>query len=245
MPRHGIAPPCSTADQIFFFPGFTASSGGLLREARLLSDRDQRAAANLESNRLEISLFCYDTAPVGELLSALAQSEMAVTCHVLQGKPLAAVNTHLAGRGPWQLGKALIKPIPFMPIDDYDRLLWRCDINFVRGEDSFVRAQWTGKPFVWQIYPQDDDAHLIKLEAFLDRYCRGMAADEEAAIRRLFMAWNTGRGVESAWLNFIGKREFLRLTLPTGPIAWHRSRTWRPHSSISVRTRYNRRFIFF
>ena len=207
---HGMASPhpALPLTKYFFFPGFTASSGGLLREARLLSDRDQRAAANLESNRLEISLFCYDTAPVGELLSALAQSEMAVTCHVLQGKPLAAVNTHLAGRGPWQLGKALIKPIPFMPIDDYDRLLWRCDINFVRGEDSFVRAQWAGKPFVWQIYPQDDDAHLIKLEAFLDRYCRGMAADEEAAIRRLFMAWNTGRGVESAWLNFIGKREF-------------------------------------
>ena len=52
---------------------------------------------------------------------------------------------------------------------DFDRLLWACDLNFVRGEDSLVRAQWAGAPFVWQIYPQHDGAHRAKLEAFLDR----------------------------------------------------------------------------
>jgi uncharacterized repeat protein (TIGR03837 family) len=42
-------------------------------------------------------------------------------------------------------------------------------LNLVRGEDSFVRAQWAGKPFVWHIYPQHDDAHHAKLEAFMAR----------------------------------------------------------------------------
>ena len=51
---------------------------------------------------------------------------------------------------------------------DFDHLLWACDLNFVRGEDSLVRALWAGQPFVWQIYPQHDDAHHAKLEAFLD-----------------------------------------------------------------------------
>ena len=51
---------------------------------------------------------------------------------------------------------------------DFDHLLWAGDLNFVRGEDSLVRALWAGAPFVWQIYPQDDGAHHVKLEAFLD-----------------------------------------------------------------------------
>lgn len=41
-------------------------------------------------------------------------------------------------------------------------------MNLVRGEDSLVRALWAGKPLVWHIYPQDDDAHVAKLSAFLD-----------------------------------------------------------------------------
>ena len=70
----------------------------------------------------------------------------------------------------------------------YDELLWACDVNFVRGEDSLVRALWAGKPFVWQIYPQDDGAHHAKLEAFL-RFLRG--SDSMAAFHR---AWNQSVG---------------------------------------------------
>ena len=58
--------------------------------------------------------------------------------------------------------------LPLLSQPDFDHLLWACDLNFVRGEDSLVRALWAGTPFVWQIYPQDDDAHHAKLAAFLD-----------------------------------------------------------------------------
>ena len=58
--------------------------------------------------------------------------------------------------------------LPYLSQTDFDHLLWACDLNFVRGEDSLVRAVWAGAPFVWQIYPQDDDAHHTKLDAFLD-----------------------------------------------------------------------------
>ena len=34
-------------------------------------------------------------------------------------------------------------------------------------DGSLVRAIWAGKPLVWHIYPQDDDAHHAKLMAFL------------------------------------------------------------------------------
>jgi uncharacterized repeat protein (TIGR03837 family) len=74
--------------------------------------------------------------------------------------------------------------LPYLPQDDYDRLLWACDLNFVRGEDSFVRAQWAGKPFVWHIYPQHDDAHHAKLEAFMSR------AELPDAWRAVWRGWN-------------------------------------------------------
>jgi len=67
---------------------------------------------------------------------------------------------------------------------DFDALLQCCDLNFVRGEDSLVRALWAGQPFVWHIYPQDDGAHADKLAAFLD--CMGA----DATIRQLHAAWN-------------------------------------------------------
>ncbi|MCL2635716.1 MAG: elongation factor P maturation arginine rhamnosyltransferase EarP, partial [Betaproteobacteria bacterium] len=86
---------------------------------------------------------------------------------------------------------------------DYDALLRRCAINFVRGEDSFVRAQWAGRPFVWQIYPQDDAAHHVKLDAFLDRYCAALRPAAATAARSLFAAWNGGGDVGAAWSSFL------------------------------------------
>jgi uncharacterized repeat protein (TIGR03837 family) len=205
---HGMASPHPSLPLVkyFFFPGFSAKSGGLLRENDLFAERDRAVAAFPSTDLLEVSLFCYDTAPVGALLDAFRDSPVPVLCHVPPGKPLAAVQVHLGGHGPWQLGNTMIRSVSFMPLDEFDRLLWRCDINFVRGEDSFVRAQWAGKPFVWQVYPQDDGAHLTKLEAFLECYSKELGGATETAVRRMFVAWNLGSNVASAWQGFVDER---------------------------------------
>ncbi len=202
---HGMASPHPRLPLVkhFFFPGFTPSTGGLLREAGLFAERDRAAAP--PADLLEISLFCYATAPLAGWLRALADSPRPLLCHVPPGQPLAAVRACLGGDGPWQLGQARLVPLPFLPLDDYDRLLWRCAINFVRGEDSFVRAQWAGKPFVWQAYVQQDDAHLDKLTAFLDRHCAGLDAAAAAALRALFLAWNTGTDPGPAWRDYLAE----------------------------------------
>jgi len=79
--------------------------------------------------------------------------------------------------------------LPPLPQTAYDELLWACDLNFVRGEDSLVRALWAGQPFVWQIYPQHDGAHHAKLQAFLD-WLRA-----PASLRGFHRVWN---GIDSA-----------------------------------------------
>jgi uncharacterized repeat protein (TIGR03837 family) len=80
--------------------------------------------------------------------------------------------------------------IPFLAQDRYDQLLWACDVNFVRGEDSFVRAQWAARPFAWHIYPTDDGAHWIKMAAFLARYTEPLDRAHAAAVTALWEAWN-------------------------------------------------------
>lgn len=210
---HGLASPhpALPLQKYFFFPGYSEKTGGLLRERDLLTLHDHDAPP-ATTGELAISLFCYETAPVGALLDAIAASPQPAVCYVPPGKPLQAVKQHLGGDGPWQLGSSRIEPIPFLALDDYDRLLWRCDVNFVRGEDSLVRAQWAGKPFVWQVYRQDEDAHLVKLAAFLDRCC-----PEGGAWRRINEAWNTGDGVAEAWTDFLAQRTEIA----------GRSRAWR------------------
>jgi uncharacterized repeat protein (TIGR03837 family) len=86
--------------------------------------------------------------------------------------------------------------------DAYDRLLWACDCNFVRGEDSFVRAQWALRPMVWQAYRQDDAAHWPKIEAFLARYTAGLPAGAAVALAAFWRAWNRGEALAETWPAF-------------------------------------------
>ncbi|MDP3539739.1 MAG: elongation factor P maturation arginine rhamnosyltransferase EarP [Azonexus sp.] len=205
---HGLASPHPSLPLVkyFFFPGFSAATGGLLREKYWLARLAEEVVLPDLHNGLDISLFCYDTAPVGNLLDLLAESSSEIRLHVAPGKPLAAVTTHLGPGVQWQRGKLSVLPFDFLPQDDYDRLLWRCDINFVRGEDSFVRAQWAGKPFVWQIYPQEEAAHLVKLEAFLARYSGGRNTPAANAAVNLARAWNSEGDLRQAWGDFLAAR---------------------------------------
>ncbi|MGN6525816.1 MAG: elongation factor P maturation arginine rhamnosyltransferase EarP [Burkholderiaceae bacterium] len=80
--------------------------------------------------------------------------------------------------------------LPWLPQPGYDRLLWAADLNFVRGEDSWARAQWAGRPFVWQAYRQHDGAHGAKLGAFLDRALADAPPATAQALRAWHAAWN-------------------------------------------------------
>jgi len=85
--------------------------------------------------------------------------------------------------------------------EGYDRLLWSCDFNLVRGEDSFLRAQWAARPFLWHIYPQEEEAHLEKLDAFLQRYLADLPAPLASSIMDLHHSYtaNHGSAAVLAW----------------------------------------------
>jgi uncharacterized repeat protein (TIGR03837 family) len=93
--------------------------------------------------------------------------------------------------------------VPFVEQSRYDQLLWLCDLNLVRGEDSFVRAQWAARPLVWHVYPQDERAHLIKLDAFLSLYCAALPPAAAAALGAFWQAWNRDRIEPAGWQSLL------------------------------------------
>ena len=215
----------------FFFPGFVIGTGGLLAEHGLTQARDrfQRSAAEQagfwkalglpapRAGELQVSLFCYPHDEVAALLRAWAAGGAPVRCLVPEGVAQQALSAFFAAEN-LAPGAVLrkdgleVRIFPFLDQDEYDRLLWACDLNFVRGEDSFVRAQWAARPLLWQIYPQRDGAHWPKLEAFLGLYCQGLPETIAAATTRFWRAWNKGDGmeVEAAWPGFWEYRIELR-----------------------------------
>ncbi len=183
----------------FFYPGFNPRTGGLLREPGLLERRrafgdggDWLAARGIElrPDERRASLFCYANDAVGPLLETLA----ATPTHLLLTAGPASDQV-AAALGPSLMRGALrATRLPFLAQADFDRLLWSCELNFVRGEDSLVRALWAGAPFVWQLYPQADGAHHAKLDAFLACYLDGAAPALEQALGSLFARWNGATG---------------------------------------------------
>ncbi|KPA90642.1 conserved hypothetical protein, PP_1857 family [Pseudomonas asplenii] len=201
----------------FFFPGFLPGTGGLLREAGLLEQRrafqaDPAARREFlrglgvevsDGERL-ISLFAYENPAVAGWLEALAADTRPTRLLVPEGRVLADVRGWLGVSGlevgdSQVRGALTVQVVPFVPQQDYDRLLWSCDFNAIRGEDSFVRAQWAGRPLLWHIYRQEEDVHLEKLEAFLALYTRGLSDSARDAFNGWWRAWNTAGDMATAW----------------------------------------------
>ena len=200
LPSPVMSGPAAGCVKYFFYPGFTPQTGGLLREPDLLLrqqafDRTAwRTQWGVPEDAHVLSLFCYEPPALAQLVQHLHSGPHGARVHALvtPGRTLQAVRAILPdalahslqsqGHACW--GPLVLHAMPWLEQVAFDELLWASDFNFVRGEDSLVRALWAGQPFVWQLYPQDDGAHHAKLQAFLD----WMQAP--SGMRRFHEAWN-------------------------------------------------------
>lgn len=202
----------------YFFPGFTENTGGLIREKDLLKQQNTfleseetqlnfwRKIGATATTDIKISLFCYPQAPIKDLLEALADTNKPVSLYI----PFNSAITEVASLYKdftlnigqvFQQENLTIYTLPFLSQDDYDHLLWACDLNFVRGEDSWIRAIWAGKPFIWQPYLQADDIHLVKLKAFLDFYVGNARPQNKNLIYEANLRWSGYGSAENNPLN--------------------------------------------
>ncbi len=207
---HGLPSPHPRLPLVkhFYFPGYTPATGGLLMESGVARTRaafqdDPSAVAafwnslGLEpaiGEALRVSLFCYENAALPALVEAWSSDVRPVVCVVSESTVLTKLSHIVDQRiepGMCIKRRGLsIAAIPFLELDQYDRLLWACDVNFVRGEDSFMRAQLAARPLIWQAYPQQDSAHLNKISAFLERYAVGLEPAAGTVYCTFSLAWN-------------------------------------------------------
>jgi len=199
----------------FFYPGFTPDTGGLLRESDLTARQAERQkqerqdgqqqrrqqrhqqepttarrlglnslGVQCRTNERVVSLFCYENAALPQLLASLAEQPTLLL--------LTPGHAQQQVRQVQPPGSGLLRvmALPWLSQRDFDQLLAACDLNFVRGEDSLVRALWAGKPLVWQAYPQTDQAHHAKLEALLQAWVLCADPPLAPAVQQLWRCWN-------------------------------------------------------
>ncbi len=193
--------PQSGLKKTFFFPGFTEKTGGLICEKNLAPI--PRVNNPPYNSSLLVSLFAYENAAIGSLIDAWANGKQKIHCLIPQGRILNSINPllekSLTVGTPQIKGSLTLETIPFMNQLEYDQLLARCDLNFVRGEDSLVRAIWARKPFVWQIYQQEEDVHMIKLQAFLNIYTQDFPEELREKLSEFWLGWNRQDLVDNSW----------------------------------------------
>jgi uncharacterized repeat protein (TIGR03837 family) len=200
-------PPDFDVPRFFFFPGFTPHSGGLPREKNIMALRDAHQnrpdqkeilwATLFEGKRLPppdknalwVSLFCYETPKLLTLLNAWRDTSLPMVLLVPEGVASSTLQSRRAALS--NHGQHFsVYTIPFTDQSRYDHLLWACDFNFVRGEDSLTRAIWAGRPFIWQAYLQPDDAHHSKARALIEHYLNDQNDPLWDSWRAVMYWWN-------------------------------------------------------
>lgn len=173
--------------KIFFMPGFTEKSGGIIADSNYLN-RINKVLNNKEyytnkylsdienrENKLVGTLFSYEK-NFTQLLEDLKKIDREVVILAMGEKTQESLRKILKNfsiehfRNSLKYGKIEIRFLDFLNQEEYEELINTVDFNFVRGEDSFIRAVLTGKPYMWHIYCQEEYAHLDKIEGFLDKY---------------------------------------------------------------------------
>jgi uncharacterized repeat protein (TIGR03837 family) len=149
---HGLSSPQPDGLQKhFFFPGFGPATGGLLREGDLLARRRAfqangqaqqaflaRLGVQRSSEERLISLFAYENRGLASWLEALTEVTRPTRLLIPEGRIQADLQAWLAGPAlragdSCQRGNLRINLLPFVRQEEYDQLLWCCDLNAVRG----------------------------------------------------------------------------------------------------------------
>ncbi|MBX7228769.1 MAG: elongation factor P maturation arginine rhamnosyltransferase EarP [Burkholderiaceae bacterium] len=188
---HGLpSPQRNGLMKYFFFPGVHPQSGGLLTSQKKISAlSDLPFMQEITADTLVCLMFCYPYAPVEELMEDLRASLQPILLLVAEGE---VANLLLGSKKTHQTGSATLQRLDFLPQSSFDHLLARCDLAFVRGEDSLARALLAGVPHIWNIYAQTQETHLLKLHAFLDWFLKKAPDDLAVLNRQIHQAWNRG-----------------------------------------------------
>jgi len=188
LPSPVMSGPLKGRTKWFFYPGFTPKTGGLIREQMVQESLQSKSSPGLKPAPFKpypqtSMLLCYEPEALTEAMQLVSLNTPGHQWQVAHGRGALAFEQALR-HWPLNFNRPSFHFMKPVSQTQFDHVLASSDLNFVRGEDSLVRALWAGKAFVWQIYPQDDGAHGPKLNAFLDWL------DAPESLRRFHLRWN-------------------------------------------------------
>lgn len=195
---HGLRSPSNlhSCVKYFYFPGLDDCLGGVLADASfktlkqsvesdLAAHRDSwlgRFGYKLGVGSRWFSLFAYQHSWRTFFLD-LQESSNETVVWIPAGYALEWAKNNLEEMGflpvggSWVLNTITVCPLPFLAQEHYQELLLLCDFSVVRGEDSFVLALLSSKPFLWHAYCQADWAHMDKVTGFVQTLQRYLPSD--------------------------------------------------------------------
>ncbi|MDP3176577.1 MAG: elongation factor P maturation arginine rhamnosyltransferase EarP, partial [Spirochaetaceae bacterium] len=209
----------SLVRKLFFMPGFTPGTGGLVIDRRFREARERcldpvgraaerrslaaRLGARLggelgapgTAERFWTAVFSYER-DYGRIVADLAE--------LSRDRPILALVAAGRSREPFMAAwLAAGEPfpaasLPFLPQEDWDELLLACDFSIVRGEESLARAALAGRPFLWHAYLQDENHQMVKVRSLLELLRPHFEAEAFGALERLWLAFNDRRKDEAS-----------------------------------------------
>lgn len=183
-----------TLKKIFFMPGFSEKSGGVIIDSGFLErmkygkeNRDEVFKKYFKDFDLKDkfigTVFSYEK-NFENLLETLKNYKKE-TVLLLMGEKTQKSFSEILKKNLTEdygnivkYGKITMIYPDFFSQEEYEEIISASDFNFTRGEDSFVRGIVLGKPFMWHIYLQEEKAHMDKIKAFTERFKESVAVSE-------------------------------------------------------------------
>lgn len=164
--------------KINFMPGFTKKTGGLILDKNFMCClSEKKFALNLVKQNLDKKILSEDFSDSFKILIfSYPKNFDFLASAIKEFSFLKKIIVFVASGAGADSAKISLKKfkvnfvcLPFMQQEVWDAFLSLMDFSFVRGEDSFSRCCLFGNPFIWNIYPQEEEFHIVKLNAFLQK----------------------------------------------------------------------------
>lgn len=164
--------------KINFMPGFTKKTGGLILDKNFMCClSEKKFALNLVKQNLDKKILSEDFSDSFKILIfSYPKNFDFLASAIKEFSFLKKIIVFVASGAGADSAKISLKKfkvdfvcLPFIQQEVWDAFLSLMDFSFVRGEDSFSRCCLFGNPFIWNIYPQEEEFHIVKLNAFLQK----------------------------------------------------------------------------
>lgn len=248
--------------KVNFMPGFTQKTGGLILDKPFMESLNARGcridsksiaagvhaectnggtSLSSESESFNAVFFSYprDWTPAVRALQKFNKKKANGALNVLLARGAgyeSFLNAYTkCADSKVSAGKQLftLTELNFLPQTEWDSLLTRTPLLFIRGEDSLSRACLCGVPFVWHAYPQTEEYQLVKVQALLERMRPHFAPQDFEHVERCWQIYNTtnasARDLEDSLYGFLraysdlklGFADFSASLLKNGDLATH------------------------